>query len=175
MTSHELDRLNLEGVVFWDCTGSGVHELKRRNISFYSASNELEIYSALNNDYFPLLVYGNAFDNSLAEYLAECIWAKGNICVIFDEADLLFFQRDIRFLPRVFQLLITQSRHRNLSVILLCRRPVEVPATIRALASQFIVFHLTHERDISELESCIGEPLPIDPRSLSKGQFFFYP
>lgn len=89
-----------------------------------------------------------------AWFFADC-YAKGNITVCVDEADLVFSKH--KPLEGAFYKIVHLGRHRNVGLITITRRVANLHTDVFALADHIFIFRLFSPPDIDYLKKFIGD------------------
>jgi hypothetical protein len=158
----------LQQKVIYDPTGS-LSAYWTGSETLHIAETSEEVHTAFSEQRFPLSVQCSAFDQATFNYLCECVWATGNTLFVIDEGDTCLLQSNTRYLSEVQQNLLSRGRHRNISLLVSVRRPVEVPLTVRSFVECMLIFQTTLKQDLDAIEAVFG--YEINPRKLAIGEF----
>lgn len=94
------------------------------------------------------------FDDDLdTSFAFELIWEMGNTNLILEEIDI---HADPRSIDPTLERIIKYGRHRNISMIGICRRPYELNTIFRSQADSVITFEQHELRDVEYLVKTFG-------------------
>jgi len=127
-----------------------------KNIIVFDVLNEYSDYPAFN--YYSLQDFENYQGNKRyipfmnlfleSEIISDIALFQGNSILVIEETDVVYRNTNPESLTRLLHL----SRHKNIDVILIARRPFFIPRLITSLCSTIYVGSIQEKRDIEYLK-----------------------
>lgn len=92
--------------------------------------------------------------NDLYDYndVFEVVYRYGDVVLLIDEAEMFISSRDTLTRKNYFLHCVQLGRHRNISIVAVGRRVVELNPFVRAQATRLITFKQTDELDLQRLQ-----------------------
>jgi len=98
-------------------------------------------------------------------------YARGRLCLVVDEFGVWATPQDV---PEPIQRALRLGRHRELDLILVTRRPAEVPRLASAMADFLVIFETHEPVDSDWIRKTAGDAVAEQARTLGKFHYIEY-
>ncbi len=105
-------------------------------------------------------------DETHIDALFSAVWLIENCCLIVEEANIFF---DPHSKIESFKRLVSQGRHKRISLVCVSQRVPELPISFRAQKNTIVTFQQTEPYDLKKLEEYGFDPEEVAQLESTKG------